>query len=117
MPCSRIPHPRGDGPLDLGREIVRKEYSPPAWGWSERREARRWRREVFPTRVGMVRSWDSMRYAAERIPHPRGDGPERDDANAAVGSYSPPAWGWSVAGELPGGGEAVFPTRVGMVRT
>ena len=102
------------------RSTVLTVFSPPAWGWSgadvnrpERREAAgfphprgdgpscrtdtSWRRaDVFPTRVGMVRTADAADRAAER--------------------FSPPAWGWSVTYAHSQNEVTVFPTRVGMVR-
>jgi len=71
---------------------------------------------VFPTRVGMVRA-AQWRGAGERgFPHPRGDGPIRRNASAAAGLFSPPAWGWSDVLSRAASSDAVFPTRVGMVR-
>ena len=72
----RFPHPRGDGPL---REILCPTglmFSPPAWGWSAVQFIGGMVHDVFPTRVGMVRSADPVATANSRFPHPRGDGPE-----------------------------------------
>src|ERR1035438_9401013 len=53
----------------------------------------------------------------ESIPHPRGDGPVVTEVLYMNTSYSPPAWGWSDSRELRRRLPAVFPTRVGMVRS
>ncbi len=135
----RFPHTRGDGP-----DPVDAMFSPHAWGWSELVRARRafsphawgWSvtrrcsnsKDVFPTRVGMVRhngSWNvfptrvgMVREAGISFPHTRGDGPRcpcvtlasigfphtRGDgpfAGTLVHPFSPHAWGWSVTWALP----------------
>ena len=50
------PHPRGDGPNRNGAGGIAKVFSPPAWGWSDRRRPGSGRWHVLPTRVGMVRA-------------------------------------------------------------
>src|ERR1035438_7402945 len=50
------------------------------------------------------------------IPHPRGDGPIRQQREGARRLYSPPAWGWSELSMAWRYSRGVFPTRVGMVR-
>src|ERR1017187_5977491 len=92
---SRIPHPRGDGPLSPSEYSKLVEYSPPAWGWSERAVIVVQVRPVFPTRVGMVRSQPRRRCWPSGIPHPRGDGPAAKTGKWWKREYSPPAWGWS----------------------
>ncbi len=48
------PHPRGDGPHHGEATLLPEWFSPPAWGWSAFRVPSHTRREVLPTRVGMV---------------------------------------------------------------
>ncbi len=112
--------------------------SPPAWGWSASGAITRGDRLVLPTRVGMVRSGMPSRYAAPCSPHPRGDGPNRQERIECLAEFSPPAWGWSAGVRERGGDErcsphprgdgpdaereaataaVVLPTRVGMVRS
>ena len=38
-PHLRSPHPRGDGPIALNVPSDARQFSPPAWGWSEMRPA------------------------------------------------------------------------------
>ena len=120
MPSPRrddgIPHPRGDGPNIHRGSFVRSAYSPPAWGWSGHLRACMNAAEVFPTRVGMVRSGFPPSNRPCRIPHPRGDGPTAVSGYGRRTEYSPPAWGWSVHATRMHVGWIVFPTRVGMVR-
>ena len=70
-----IPHPRGDGPVPDRLVLKLVKYSPPAWGWSGSAHSGHEAGEVFPTRVGMVRTAFSFAYGSWSIPHPRGDGP------------------------------------------
>jgi len=69
------PHPRGDGPADLGESMSDEWFSPPAWGWSVNSCTRMPAALVLPTRVGMVRRLRAVSYGDIRSPHPRGDGP------------------------------------------
>jgi hypothetical protein len=50
-----FPYPRGDGPTNCWTCPKSRKFSPPAWGWSGARTVAEEKREVFPTRVGMVR--------------------------------------------------------------
>ncbi len=94
----RSPHPRGDGPKIAGAVQQKREFSPPAWGWSVPARSIMGVVSVLPTRVGMVRVGSlSPRYAAGS-PHPRGDGPTVQFPAASSPSFSPPAWGWSELG-------------------
>ncbi len=92
------------------------KFSPPAWGWSAPSGPAVLSPSVFPTRVGMVRWSAGAVVAAPSFPHPRGDGPPIFAAPIRAFVFSPPAWGWSVARAGRGQFQAVFPTRVGMVR-
>jgi len=111
-----VPHTRGDEPssLTLGGQAC--SCSPHAWGWTAR-----WNRQhswilVFPTRVGMNRSWTASVTALNRVPHTRGDEPQSFSTSFGKKTCSPHAWGWT-AGLLDGNaGGRVFPTRVGMNR-
>ena len=112
----RIPHPRGDGPPARYSNGSATAYSPPAWGWSGPQRPRRRDVPVFPTRVGMVRLPRMIWKGCWGIPHPRGDGPATLKEQQERIEYSPPAWGWSAASSANERTDAVFPTRVGMVR-
>ena len=110
------PHPRGDGPRSGPRNCDCIRFSPPAWGWSDRRRGACVIQRVLPTRVGMVRKPVENVIHCPRSPHPRGDGPTIGANRARTITFSPPAWGWS--GDRPScpRSGAVLPTRVGMVR-
>ncbi len=110
------PHPRGDGPTPSRPARCRFRFSPPAWGWSARSQQREIRRRVLPTRVGMVRGRGYLLVNYASSPHPRGDGPMKRAVAAIARRFSPPAWGWSVWYGRGTNGDAVLPTRVGMVR-
>ena len=92
------------------------QFSPPAWGWSDVRPRDRWRDDVLPTRVGMVRPCGPPVEAGSRSPHPRGDGPAIARPAGSGSAFSPPAWGWSCATRRALERDGVLPTRVGMVR-
>ena len=64
----------------------------------------------------MVRVHHPTATASVGSPHPRGDGPQLRQRCRPRGSFSPPAWGWSVSSTLPVWWNMVLPTRVGMVR-
>ena len=115
---SRIgfPHPRGDGPNFSCSFCVRSEFSPPAWGWSAMPTGKVFMRQVFPTRVGMVRIRVGINRTDGRFPHPRGDGPPESPSASRKSRFSPPAWGWSAGQSSSDQLPDVFPTRVGMVR-
>src|ERR1039458_9089156 len=70
-----IPHARGDGPDVFSLTFEGEEYSPRAWGWSAGYGCPCESERVFPTRVGMVRSWEQLARTCWGIPHARGDGP------------------------------------------
>ena len=113
---TRFPHSRGDGPR-LGvqfHDVVL--FSPLAWGWSVVEFTFWLPRRVFPTRVGMVRNHGKFEAEKNGFPHSRGDGPPTLSAGLAPWGFSPLAWGWSVIDFLAVAQDAVFPTRVGMVR-
>ena len=73
--------------------------------------------EVFPTCVGMVRTFTFSTAGAVRFPHVRGDGPTRERVNARHFLFSPRAWGWSEVLNVSDYRAWVFPTCVGMVRS
>ena len=111
--CS--PHPRGDGPGSFQWRSGLRQFSPPAWGWSDAARARRRPNGVLPTRVGMVRSQRDAAPGPRGSPHPRGDGPARKGRKMSPAPFSPPAWGWSVFPASHARLRQVLPTRVGMV--
>ena len=108
-PREGFPHPRGDGPPSALPDWVLRAFSPPAWGWSERRERREAREAVFPTRVGMVRDGKQLRGNHVGFPHPRGDGPFASMFGPMLVRFSPPAWGWSGEATDPGDQRSRFP--------
>ena len=114
--CNSFPHPRGDGPEHFDSKGGIKEFSPPAWGWSDIQSKYRREPEVFPTRVGMVRITLRKLFWMPCFPHPRGDGPRMTVSDCYTDAFSPPAWGWSGISCHVSLDVAVFPTRVGMVR-
>ena len=110
------PHVRGDGPPRASTSIEPRVFSPRAWGWSETASARRVRRDVLPTCVGMVRAFTRRSTRSSRSPHVRGDGPPPLDDERGPFLFSPRAWGWSAPIEAGGCSSLVLPTCVGMVR-
>ena len=70
-----FPHTRGDGPGCRRNANPIHSFSPHAWGWSVSRTSNGVTLQVFPTRVGMVRSPAHSRACLPRFPHTRGDGP------------------------------------------
>ena len=107
-----FPHPRGDGPWSSQTRAWAGSFSPPAWGWSGKQGHAFVRRNVFPTRVGMVRLGHLHAARRARFPHPRGDGPRRATTSRPTSAFSHP-WGWSVDMSFVVRPDRVFPTRGG----
>ena len=115
-PADGCPHPRGDGPPDKPRAGRRRRMSPPAWGWPGGRRVFQVSGGDVPTRVGMARNPQRLRFRQLRCPHPRGDGPRLSFIFQPCQLMSPPAWGWPVPDSCGGKGVFDVPTRVGMAR-
>ncbi len=71
---------------------------------------------VFPTRVGMVRSFMDAVSILIGFPHACGDGPAGGETGRKQCEFSPRVWGWSEIKPQRPALRPVFPTRVGMVR-
>src|SRR5437870_3616652 len=56
-PAASVPHACGDGPTPLGLAPEIAQCSPRMWGWTDHVPTCRLWRRVFPTHVGMDRSW------------------------------------------------------------
>ncbi len=112
-----FPHTRGDGPCRPENLGSRRKFSPHAWGWSVTISPEKAILIVFPTRVGMVREELAFFTGGRCFPHTRGDGPEVDYHATTRPRFSPHAWGWSAEPAADVRTLAVFPTRVGMVRS
>ena len=110
------PHPRGDGPLNMGDCDLSKPFSPPTWGWSVMGQGLTGSSSVLPTHVGMVRESRIVSLPVGGSPHPRGDGPVNSCCRSCCNRFSPPTWGWSAFKLSASGGLDVLPTHVGMVR-
>src|ERR671925_351058 len=92
------------------------KFSPRVWGWSDLMAGRYDNAIVFPTRVGMVRSFAGGRPACASFPHACGDGPQFEGTDNSGQQFSPRVWGWSAYKASLHLHGYVFPTRVGMVR-
>ncbi len=71
---------------------------------------------VFPTCVGVDQHLADPRDVTPSIPHVRGGGPIFLLLLRKLGTYSPRAWGWTVARSLWTARRKVFPTCVGVDR-
>ena len=133
----RFPHTRGGGPHDGGYGSSAGRFphtrgGGPTVGSRPLRPAR-----VFPTRVGVDRSWHLPTRPAGSSPHTRGGGPAATDLEAAASvvlptrvgvdrrsdscfanmvSFSPHAWGWTEHLCYVVYLRIVLPTRVGVDR-
>ena len=76
-PQPRFPHTRGGGPGTTAAAHSAGEFSPHAWGWTERQEIVVEVELVFPTRVGVDRVIRCHHRTLIRFPHTRGGGPRR----------------------------------------
>ncbi len=112
--CSRLPHPRGDGPLIRSGGSFTTASPPPAWGWTRDEHHQDVRADVSPTRVGMDPSSSWHETLRERLPHPRGDGPQGSKRSPLTSQSPPPAWGWTPSSRFSRRCSMVSPTRVGM---
>ena len=64
-------------------------FSPPTWGWSVNADIILFSDHVLRTHVGMVRNIaDNIGFAASSR-HPRGDGPEFEQALWTMDKFSP----------------------------
>ena len=111
-----FPHTRGDGPHCVWVILGLEAFSPHAWGWSDALRHGCLPQHVFPTRVGMVRTGQSLGSRTASFPHTRGDGPPCRPLWSNLATFSPHAWGWSDWKSIAKRIKDVFPTRVGMVR-
>ena len=123
--------------LGVGQINFAMAFSPHAWGWTGAALYERDIGQVFPTRVGVDRTANSVRPSWVRFPHTRGGGPLKwsvDDVvyfvfptrvgvDRAMGwlgrrppAFSPHAWGWTAKNPRHFWGPTVFPTRVGVDR-
>src|SRR5947208_3179350 len=85
----RFPHTRGDGPPFVPDTDPENKFSPHAWGWSASVWKCQPRRNVFPTRVGMVRNVTLRGLGNDGFPHTRGDGPDSQNAQPIRAPFSP----------------------------
>ena len=115
-PLDGFPHACGDGPRNGLSGDRQAPFSPRVWGWSAFSIWCALRRNVFPTRVGMVRIQSAVFQKRRGFPHACGDGPHNCRHEHEQEEFSPRVWGWSAStySNWPFG--EVFPTRVGMVR-
>ncbi|MDB6076090.1 MAG: hypothetical protein JWO89_3730 [Verrucomicrobiaceae bacterium] len=95
------PHSRGDGPEGHHCAILRFQFSPLAWGWSDYLAPACSDETVLPTRVGMVRRARGGLVEGHGSPHSRGDGPGRAMMRSWGCRFSPLAWGWSALPMMP----------------
>ena len=114
---NRFPHVCGDGPSEWGADYESNLFSPRMWGWSVKGYDAVWKRLVFPTYVGMVRTIRTAGLRRARFPHVCGDGPSVQIDITSQSSFSPRMWGWSECELVKPYITAVFPTYVGMVRS
>ena len=130
----RLPHVRGDGPLRRRLDKLRPAAPPRPWGWAlvrgraghrhgapprpwgwTRRDGRSQAGQAgSPTSVGMDPSSAVLRWRCKRLPHVRGDGPDRAGRVYAMARAPPRPWGWTrhAGVELLAGDGS--PTSVGM---
>ena len=70
-----FPHACGDVPDDGGQPFALDLFSPRMWGCSGTLRRVDFTNKVFPTHVGMFRSWRSRPLPRARFPHACGDVP------------------------------------------
>ena len=99
-PIDVFPTLRGDGPNYQTIRYRPLRFSPHAWGWSALPQHKFVSPQVFPTRVGMVRSAKRTSISMACFPHTRGDGPDSSHFSRPKWTFSPHAWGWSDPGVI-----------------
>ena len=93
----RFPHTRGGGPAAIMVGKALNEFSPHAWGWTSDCQVEWNQLEVFPTRVGVDRTPRHCPPTAASFPHTRGGGPNWRQRVKVWRTFSPHAWGWTLA--------------------
>ena len=95
---------------------MRRSFSPHAWGCTGSSAWQLYVEQVFPTCVGMYRTYLPASFAFTRFPHMRGDVPRTRKAIEYVEEFSPHAWGCTDLRQDAQVVVFVFPTCVGMYR-
>ena len=92
---AHFPHARGDGPWFDAMMRFFQVFSPRPWGWSNPKRDFHQHVDIFPTPVGMVRSYHTRTLSCPDFPHARGDGPLPHPGRGKPRPFSPRPWGWS----------------------
>ena len=111
---SRLPRPRGDGPLALHAVAQPMAAPPPTRGWTHARETCTARGIGSPAHAGMDPSVKRAGRRTPRLPRPRGDGPELTSALKGIGKAPPPTRGWTPAQDHGHANRVGSPAHAGM---
>ncbi len=90
-----LPRPRGDGPRALTISPPVSESPPPTRGWTHAGELGKYLAKVSPAHAGMDPSRRSPTRDVQRLPRPRGDGPDILDSHTGIRKSPPPTRGWT----------------------
>ena len=111
---SRLPRPRGDGPLFGAATATVSEAPPPTRGWTRLLEAAEDLALGSPAHAGMDPRCASGPARRRRLPRPRGDGPWCSTYRAWRLPAPPPTRGWTLAARHLAVDDEGSPAHAGM---
>ena len=92
---TRLPRPRGDGPVPPGMREWALGAPPPTRGWTLSRHRGALTAVGSPAHAGMDRRPATSRSRRRGLPRPRGDGPAVKLLGRSVAVAPPPTRGWT----------------------
>ena len=113
---SRLPRPRGDGPLTLMEPPAGRGAPPPTRGWTPAPAPGRRMPRGSPAHAGMDPCPGDWLDRRRWLPRPRGDGPVSVCAAAVLGAAPPPTRGWTFDRECEPALNDGSPAHAGMDR-
>ena len=112
---SRLPRPRGDGPVSCCGVPPSSLVAPPTRGWSLEAADRYRHAGGCPAHAGMVPHCLAGQSPHSWLPRPRGDGPSWRRTRTPSSPVAPPTRGWSTDGRRRARSHAGCPAHAGMV--
>ena len=111
---TRLPRPRGDGPMSAGLPSWRTAAPPPTLGWARVRRHRHRLGHGSPAHAGMGPRNPRPNPQVDRLPRPRGDGPVSSEATMKLPAAPPPTRGWALRVDAAKAAVKGSPAHAGM---